>query len=508
MSHTGRYIGLQLRSVAWMVLILGLCNQPVLAATPAQGIRPGVLMLGPPTPPAQISWLRPAAESLTPTPRPFGPAMVELEGLGNIEGVMVEANPSYYGPQIPPEGLPDAFDDDEGEDLGGLPAGPERFPSQLTPYIWPDADDAAALGIPAETRFAGPLVPASPTPMSSGAVGPVEPPRINFPCGPPVPSPEAPTTYGFVWPVGDEEQFQGSDQDGDPGFRFIRGFKPSGSRAAGKHMGLDLANGKSGSMVRAIGDGIVALVSDRTAGDPRHSGWGNLVVLSHKLPGGEVVYSLLGHLKDRSILVRPGDRVVAGQAIAEVGSTGHSTGPHLHLEMRKYLNWNMLDALPQGWQHMGFLDPLRFIARRLVSFPDLPRNHWAYNYVMPLVKMGVLVGGSSFEPERAVSGPEFTEMLRRTLGDEALLRLPGTLQGPIPEVEAVRAVQAALGLDAAGDEGSLLRSPLAQTLQVASGTPDLRRSLTRAEAAVLLKTALGISNREPASLTTDPFKRR
>ncbi len=86
------------------------------------------------------------------------------------------------------------------------------------------------------------------------------------------------------------------------------------------HDGIDLA-APNGTPVRAISDGIVVFA------DPR-GGYGNLIVLAH--PGG--LTSHYGHLQ--SIGVAPGTRIKAGQLIGRVGSTGISTGPHLHFEIR------------------------------------------------------------------------------------------------------------------------------------------------------------------------------
>jgi len=59
---------------------------------------------------------------------------------------------------------------------------------------------------------------------------------------------------------------------------------------------------------------------------------GNVVVIRHEKSEG-VFATRYDHLKKGSILVRQGDRVSAGQKIAEVGSAGHSSGPHLHFEV-------------------------------------------------------------------------------------------------------------------------------------------------------------------------------
>jgi len=87
------------------------------------------------------------------------------------------------------------------------------------------------------------------------------------------------------------------------------------------HHGVDLAPGY-GSTVYAAGSGIVT-----------HAGWlggyGKLIVIRHK-NGYTTRY---GHLS--SILVLKGKHVTQGQRIGKVGSTGRSTGAHLHFEIRK-----------------------------------------------------------------------------------------------------------------------------------------------------------------------------
>ena len=87
------------------------------------------------------------------------------------------------------------------------------------------------------------------------------------------------------------------------------------------HSGLDLA-APAGTAVRAAAGGVVVL-SHADAG-----GYGLHLVLDH---GGGLT-TLYGHLL--STAVRHGDLVGAGQVIGAVGSTGNSTGPHLHFEVR------------------------------------------------------------------------------------------------------------------------------------------------------------------------------
>ena len=87
------------------------------------------------------------------------------------------------------------------------------------------------------------------------------------------------------------------------------------------HRGIDMA-GREGSPIKAIASGIVERVG-------HYGAYGNLVEIKH--PGG---YSTL-YAHNQAILVNKGDMVKKGQAIALLGNTGRSTGPHLHFEVIK-----------------------------------------------------------------------------------------------------------------------------------------------------------------------------
>lgn len=87
------------------------------------------------------------------------------------------------------------------------------------------------------------------------------------------------------------------------------------------HSGVDIA-ADYGAPIVAPGDGVV--ICSEWIG-----GYGNAVMVDH---GGGVV-SLYGHCE--SLLVQYGQHVTKGQVIATVGSTGNSTGPHLHFEVRQ-----------------------------------------------------------------------------------------------------------------------------------------------------------------------------
>lgn len=61
--------------------------------------------------------------------------------------------------------------------------------------------------------------------------------------------------------------------------------------------------------------------------------YGGLIIIEHQLDGGTVA-TVYAHMWQHGIYVAVGDKVVAGQHIGDVGSSGHSTGPHLHFEVR------------------------------------------------------------------------------------------------------------------------------------------------------------------------------
>ena len=101
-----------------------------------------------------------------------------------------------------------------------------------------------------------------------------------------------------------------------------------GPRWGTHHNGLDFA-APLGTPIYAVADGVVIQGKDRPAGSV--GGFGNWVWIDHQASLG--VDTIYGHMQHHTILVKQGDRVKAGQKIAEVGSEGGSTGPHLHFEV-------------------------------------------------------------------------------------------------------------------------------------------------------------------------------
>ncbi|PPF85832.1 M23 family peptidase [Clavibacter michiganensis] len=100
---------------------------------------------------------------------------------------------------------------------------------------------------------------------------------------------------------------------------------PCSNGCSSDHKGVDFAPGM-GAPIQAIADGVVreAVNSD--------TGLGVHLVIDHVIDG-QLVTSVYGHMLPGSLRVKAGDPVKVGTQIGQVGNTGASTGPHLHLEI-------------------------------------------------------------------------------------------------------------------------------------------------------------------------------
>lgn len=103
------------------------------------------------------------------------------------------------------------------------------------------------------------------------------------------------------------------------------------------HTGLDIGIG-TGTPVRAADAGTVVLATTNTGADGKPVGYGTYVLIYH---GGNL-FTLYGHLSQLGVTA--GQRVATGQVIGLSGSTGNSSGPHLHFEVRQ--GQTPLDPLP------------------------------------------------------------------------------------------------------------------------------------------------------------------
>lgn len=99
------------------------------------------------------------------------------------------------------------------------------------------------------------------------------------------------------------------------------------------HSGVDIA-APNGTPVLAANDGTVIMAE-------YNGGYGNCIVINH---GGGIA-TLYGH--NSKLLVKKGDTVKRGQQIAKVGSTGTSTGPHVHFEVKE--DGKQVNPLQKKW---------------------------------------------------------------------------------------------------------------------------------------------------------------
>jgi murein DD-endopeptidase MepM/ murein hydrolase activator NlpD len=132
------------------------------------------------------------------------------------------------------------------------------------------------------------------------------------------------TQYRFIWP---EPQAQISQGFGPSTYWF----EPAYGSYPHFHTGIDMVE-PFGSPVYAADDGVVALVGSSS------TGYGNYVVIAHS--GG--LDTLYGHLSTAVVTV--GQVVTQGQPVGLEGSTGNSTGAHLHFELR--INQKPVDPTP------------------------------------------------------------------------------------------------------------------------------------------------------------------
>ena len=164
---------------------------------------------------------------------------------------------------------------------------------------------------------------------------------------------KTPWATTMVYPVGDPLDYQRPAPGDVNGFSLSRGVNLG--RRGDRHEGLDLANRTTGAEVRAVAPGIVVCTRKDYG-----SGWGNMVVLAHRLPGGDILFSLFAHMLPGSIRVEEGQIVALGQPLGRVGRTGHTTGPHLHLEFRS-LTDPLTTPLASAWEKAKIVDPLKIL---------------------------------------------------------------------------------------------------------------------------------------------------
>lgn len=133
------------------------------------------------------------------------------------------------------------------------------------------------------------------------------------------------------------------------------------------HNGTDIGGlVKDPIYIEAFANGRVLKAQKSTAAG---GGFGWYVVLRHMIDG-EYYTSLYAHLAEGSLQVKPGQKIQAGQVLGKMGSTGMSTGRHLH--------WEIWKGKTHGWSAdgKGFVEPVGFVkaliaAEKAKGFADV-----------------------------------------------------------------------------------------------------------------------------------------
>lgn len=161
------------------------------------------------------------------------------------------------------------------------------------------------------------------------------------------------------------------------------------------HTGVDLVK-EHDSPIYAFVPGTVTHAKEGVPGSG-FGGYGNVVAIRDQY-GSLHVYAHLNHC-----LVTVGQQVERGQVIGRQGSTGQSTGSHLHYEIRKH-------SFPQfGWiadRENNCYDPSEYLDAYFAKesepkmserFKDVPANHWAAASIKKAAESGVMAGVSDTE---------------------------------------------------------------------------------------------------------------
>lgn len=151
--------------------------------------------------------------------------------------------------------------------------------------------------------------------MAPATAGP-SPLTLEMPESPPVTAVAEPAGP-MLRPIVFEEPVRGFAINSRFGMRRL-----GGERGVRMHKGVDIA-APQGTAVHAAAEGRIVRIGRQP------DGYGNFVEMRH--PNG--MTTLYAHLS--RIDVASGDRLEAGQRVGLVGSTGYSTGPHLHFEVRR-----------------------------------------------------------------------------------------------------------------------------------------------------------------------------
>jgi murein DD-endopeptidase MepM/ murein hydrolase activator NlpD len=164
-----------------------------------------------------------------------------------------------------------------------------------------------------------------------------------------------------------------------PGYKVTTAYKKPGSHwKAGYHTGIDY-RAPQGAPVVAAQAGRVLEVGKVSWGDS----YGTAVIVVHR----DMTRAIYAHLS--KVLVRRGQELEAGDRLGKVGSTGNSTGSHLHFEVRTGNNGD-----GSGYKYGDDVDPVPYISDSEISLGLKPVKKVADDKPKPAKKPGRPSGSS------------------------------------------------------------------------------------------------------------------
>ncbi|MBD2462374.1 M23 family metallopeptidase [Oscillatoria sp. FACHB-1407] len=199
------------------------------------------------------------------------------------------------------------------------------------------------------------------------------------------------------------------------------------------HYGTDLG--------APMGTPVLAAYSGRVAIADFMNGYGLTVVMRHASPDAQTLYA---HLSE--IFVQPGEVVEQGQVIGRVGSTGNSTGPHLHFEYRERTQEGWVALNPGGLLEQalatfgGYFQAAQAPAEETqVSVFHLDGIDGLLKALKEDPELVAMVKAQSFEDFPVVFDPNITDLILISLGESTPIELNELKGWSKPEVTSEQA---------------------------------------------------------------------
>ena len=171
---------------------------------------------------------------------------------------------------------------------------------------------------------------------------------------------------------------------------------PLGRAPKKHHNGVDLWGAANTIYVEAFHDGKVLFAgpSKRRKEDGSVGGFGYHVIIAHKI-NGKFYTSCYAHMREGSLKVKVGQKVTAGTVLGVMGTTGDSTGKHLH--------WEIWQGKTHGWSAdgKGFVDPFEFCKALILSERAAANAHKATAEDAPVAAAPSHSGGAATTTAKA-----------------------------------------------------------------------------------------------------------